>query len=118
MKIYIVLTTLLLSASPAHALTCAPPNGTPRDQIADAYDKSDLVALAVQNSVFRYGELAIKAVWKGNPEPIINVQFTLRILPARTDLRIVVRKHNHGTECLKFPYWQRINKIMNLIGGI
>lgn len=96
MRIHIVLTTFLLSVSQAHALTCAPPNGTPRDQITDAYDRSDLVALAEQNSAFRYGELAIKAVWKGNPEPIINVEFTWADLPERGNFVVFASKKEGG----------------------
>jgi hypothetical protein len=117
--IYIFLATLLLSGSPAHALTCAGPSGTPRDQIADAYDKSDLVALVEQNSALRYGELAIKAVWKGNPKPIINVKFTWADLPKRGNFVVFANKTEHGyvDEVVCLMLWGQREELLREIYG-
>jgi hypothetical protein len=119
MRFYIVLTTLLLFVSPLCALTCAAPNGSPRDQISDAYDKSDLVALAVQNSVFRYGELAIKAVWKGNPEPIINVKFTWANLPTRGNFVVFASKTKGGyvDEVICLMLWGQREELLRDVYG-
>ena len=64
MRLFIALSIVFFSISQAGALTCAPPEGSPKQQISEAYDKSDLVALAVHASPYRHGELLIKAVVK------------------------------------------------------
>ena len=120
MRIYIVLFILLLTVSQAHALSCAPPPGTPRDQIVDAYDRSDLVALVEQNSVFRHGELAIRAVWKGSPEPVISVQFTWADLPEKGNFVVFASKTDRGYEdaaiCL-FLWGQREELLRDIYGA-
>jgi hypothetical protein len=93
-SILVLLATLLLSASAAQALTCAAPDESPRDQIANAYDQSDLVALVKLNSSIRYGELAVKAVWKGHPKPVISVQFAWADLPKQGHFVVFASKQD------------------------
>jgi hypothetical protein len=119
MRLFIALSIVFFSISQAGALTCAPPEGSPKQQISEAYDKSDLVALAVHASPYRHGELLIKAVWKGNPEPKVKVKFTWADVPNRGNFVVFASKVDSGyvDEVICLHLWGQREQLLREIYG-
>lgn len=120
MRYLVALSLLLTFMLPARALTCAPSERTPKQQISDAYDKSDLVALVTHSSSRRHGELIVKAVWKGHPQQQkIRVKFTWADLPARGEFVVFASATSTGyvDEVVCLFLWGQRKKLLREIYG-